>query len=997
MNPLNLSLQSIADAGINLDLADRDSLKDLVASVSPDIRKNSFSAIADKPQDSVLNPSSLSSSTINPENTEFPVSPLENFNPPLFSGLGYPRPEITIPQELTVTGPLGNPSSPPKTNANVLPNFPTIFNNFPSNPNKNEPDSDIFPGVDPQQIQLTNSTPSVSLALSNLSNTFLLHSNPFATKTIYLDFNGHILPAGSAWANGYNGGNAINAPAWSLDADTTTFSDAERSIIQGIWQRVAEDFAPFDVNVTTEDRGEAYLTRSSSSDQVYGTRALISPIGSYFGGGGIAYVGVFSYVGDNYKPALIFPENLGPNNEKYIAEAVTHEVGHNLGLNHDGTSTTGYYQGQGSGATGWGPIMGVGYYQQLTQWSKGEYSGANNKEDDLSIITTNSGFGYRADEAGNTAVAAGNLGILGVNANNTSLSDINQFAIIQQTTDQDWFKFTTGNGSINLTIQAISQAFINNSGTFSTQYLTPASGITNLDIWAGIYGADGTTLVAQSNPVDLLSANFTNLSLNAGTYYLAIDGIGKGDPLTTGYSDYGSLGQYSISGTIVTPVTTAGISVNPVSGLTTTESGGTATFSVVLNIAPTADVLIGVSSSNTNEGTVNVSNLTFTSANWNIAQTVTVTGVDDLLIDGNQTYSIVLAPATSSDANYNGLNPNDVTVVNNDNDLPLINITTSPQTVVEGFVTSQVYTVTLNTASTQSITVQYATSNGTATSGSDYTSTTGTLTFNAGVTTQTITIPILNDSVNEADETFSLTLSNPTNALLGSTKSVTTTITDTLTASVTTTLSANVENLTLTGTAAIDGTGNTAANVITGNSGNNVLKGGGGLDDLTGMAGSDTFDLTGIIAAANRDTITDFLTGDVIRLSDNLTTRAGTGNSVFANVAQSSSVTLNTSTSDVFSFNFNNTESDVNLGSVTSGSALLDGLNSASGSASLSTSASGGKGYIVAYDNDNAYLYYFNAGSNKAVTATEINLIGIFDSQNAIAVNSLVNTNFAMT
>jgi hypothetical protein len=339
MNPLNLSLQSIADAGINLDLADRDSLKDLVASVSPDIRKNSFSAIADKLQDSVLNPSSLSSSTINPENTEFPVSPLENFNPPLFSGLGYPRPEITIPQELTVTGPLGNPSSPPQTNANVLPNFPTIFNNFPSNPNKNEPDADIFPAVDPQQIQPTNSTPSVSFALSNLSNTFLLHSNPFATKTIYLDFNGHILPAGSAWANGYNGGNAINAPAWSLDADTTTFSDAERSIIQGIWQRVAKDFAPFDVNVTTEDRGEAYLTRSSSSDQVYGTRALISPIGSYFGGGGIAYVGVFNYVGDNYKPALIFPENLS-NNEKYIAEAVTHEVGHNLGLDHDGTSVS---------------------------------------------------------------------------------------------------------------------------------------------------------------------------------------------------------------------------------------------------------------------------------------------------------------------------------------------------------------------------------------------------------------------------------------------------------------------------------------------------------------------------------------------------------------------------------------------------------------------------------------------------------------------------------
>jgi hypothetical protein len=147
MNPFNLSLQSIADGGINLDLADRDSLQDRVASVSSEISKNSFSAIADKPQDSGLNPSTTSSQNVNPKSTEFPVYHLENFNPLFFSSLGDSRPKITIPPELTSTEPLGNPSSTPQSNSNVFPNYPEIFNNFPCNPKNNEPDADIFPAV----------------------------------------------------------------------------------------------------------------------------------------------------------------------------------------------------------------------------------------------------------------------------------------------------------------------------------------------------------------------------------------------------------------------------------------------------------------------------------------------------------------------------------------------------------------------------------------------------------------------------------------------------------------------------------------------------------------------------------------------------------------------------------------------------------------------------------------------------------------------------------
>src|SRR5213078_2224030 len=91
----------------------------------------------------------------------------------------------------------------------------------------------------------------------------------------------------------------------------------------------------------------------------------------------------------------------------------------------------------------------------------------------------------------------------------------------------------------------------------------------------------------------------------------------------------------------------AGITVTPVPGLLTTEAGGTANFTVVLTSQPTADVVIPIASSDPTEGTVAVANLTFTAADWSVAQTVTITGVDDAVQDGDIAYSIVLSSATS--------------------------------------------------------------------------------------------------------------------------------------------------------------------------------------------------------------------------------------------------------------------------------------------------------------------------------------------------------------
>jgi Metallo-peptidase family M12B Reprolysin-like len=283
--------------------------------------------------------------------------------------------------------------------------------------------------------------------LAPLADTFKLQSKPGASRTVYLNFRGATL-TGTAWNSN---GNTLIAQPFHMTGEgaaDTNFTNNELTRIQYIWQRVAEDFAPFDVNVTTQEPAADALTRSSSSDTTFGTTALITNrTGVYSCGcGGVAYVGIYANVGDFYKPALVFWDALG-SGEKNVAEAISHEVGHNVGLSHDGTSAVGYYEGHGSGTTGWAPIMGVGYYQNLVQWSKGEYAGANQKQDDIQVIQ-NTGMPLRADDHGNTTGAA--TGLTG--SSSGGVTSLRGEGVIERSTDIDYFSFTAGAGSATFTL-----------------------------------------------------------------------------------------------------------------------------------------------------------------------------------------------------------------------------------------------------------------------------------------------------------------------------------------------------------------------------------------------------------------------------------------------------------------------------------------------------------------------------------------------------------------
>lgn len=389
-------------------------------------------------------------------------------------------------------------------------------------------------------------------------------SRPGAPYTLYLNFSGF------SWTGTWGSGTPGVIPAYNNQTGPQ-FTPAEQANIKNIWARVAEAYAPFNVNVTTVDPAVAAgqagsdLQRQNYYDAT--PRLMHTIIGDpsssfYPGAGGVSYVNVWSTAQTGGRHTnWVFPGRLGGYNSFHnIFTATAHENGHAASLSHQGdyigtTRVNEYSRNNNSSVIA--PTMGVAYSAARSVWRLGKVSGTTTQNDPLRILLNNPGIGgFVNDGIGRTLATATPLPLMGTQIDYSAArgiivpaSDTNPQPIGESNYTSGYFSFFTTGGINTITVNV------------GGQWITP--GVpdpgASLDATLRILDANGN-IVGQANTPSL--SETLSLNLAPGNYYIQVASAGgkaaslgpNGDWDPAWFYDMGS---YFLTGTIAIPEPTS--------------------------------------------------------------------------------------------------------------------------------------------------------------------------------------------------------------------------------------------------------------------------------------------------------------------------------------------------------------------------------------------------------------------------------------------------------
>jgi hypothetical protein len=365
------------------------------------------------------------------------------------------------------------------------------------------------------------------------------NSLPGAFAKLFLDFDG-VDFGSTVWSSSEISLPGVR-PAYSINADTSTFTSTELSNIFEIWSRVAEAYSPFNINVTTVDPGN-YNRYESAHVVISGDNSWYSTTA-----GGVAKVDGFTSFSTAMvqRTSWVFPGNLNNGFPQTVADAAIHEAGHMFGLEHqplfdsNGVVTQAYDPGDSLRA----PNMGVAYSAQRGLWAIGPDKDSSTVDNnDISVVAemglfTNN-FGFIPDETGTSIATAPQI-----NLSSTPLRGvIGNILVGTASNDIDYFR---------LNLNALSQVSINiDVAQFGPMLDTKLILLDSLG--ASFYTSD-PALTTSPISRNGLKSSFSGV-LAAGTYYLDITSHGGYTySLGSGATDrfLQDTGQYFITGSAI--------------------------------------------------------------------------------------------------------------------------------------------------------------------------------------------------------------------------------------------------------------------------------------------------------------------------------------------------------------------------------------------------------------------------------------------------------------